>query len=100
MLLSNPAQRTEWGWSNVQCEKTACSLTWLVFLGAERSTGVRDESRTDESCSSNGQSGVVLQENKLAATPVVKVVPPGTKTVNITKGFDVPTEKPEPGKCS
>ncbi|KDR18612.1 HBS1-like protein isoform X2 [Zootermopsis nevadensis] len=63
--------------------------------GAKRSTGIPDEPRIDDSSTSSRQSGTVLQEEKLATAPTVKVVPPGTKTVNITKGFDVPTEKPE-----
>ncbi|XP_069701678.1 protein HBS1 isoform X3 [Periplaneta americana] len=54
--------------------------------GAKRVTGVPDETRNDD-C--NGQVSVVLQETKSSMTPAVKVVPPGAKTVNITKGFDV-----------
>jgi hypothetical protein len=69
------------------------------LLGAKRGTGVPDEPGTDDTSTNNRNIGVVLQENKLATmTPAVKVVTPGTKTVNITKGFEVPPEKPETGK--
>jgi hypothetical protein len=62
---------------------------WFI-LGAKRATDVPDRPRSDDTNTNNRQTGVVLQENKVGSTPVVKVVPPGTKTVNITKGFDVP----------
>ncbi|PNF33077.1 HBS1-like protein [Cryptotermes secundus] len=57
--------------------------------GAKRATAVPDKPRIDDSSTSDKQIGVVLEENKFASTPVVKVVPPGTKTISITKGFDV-----------
>jgi len=60
------------------------------MLGAKRATDVPDGPRSDDSNTNNRQTGVVLQESKLGSSLVVKVVPPGTKTVNITKGFDVP----------
>jgi hypothetical protein len=62
---------------------------WFI-LGAKRATDVADRLRSDDSNTNNRQTGVAVQENKLGSTSVVKVVPPGAKTVNITKGFDVP----------
>jgi hypothetical protein len=61
---------------------------WFI-LGAKRATHVPDQPRSDDTNTNNRQTGVVLQENKVGSAPVVKVVPPGTKTVNVTKGFDV-----------
>lgn len=63
--------------------------------GAKRGAAAPDKPGTDDSSSNDRQIGVVHQENKFASTPVVKVVPPGTKTINITKGFDVAPEKPQ-----
>lgn len=63
--------------------------------GAKRATDVADRLRSDDSNTNNRQTGVAVQENKLGSTSVVKVVPPGAKTVNITKGFDVPPDSSE-----
>jgi elongation factor 1 alpha-like protein len=63
--------------------------------GAKRATDVPDRPRSDDSNTNNRQTGVVLQDSKLGSSLVVKVVPPGAKTVNITKGFDVPPDSTE-----
>lgn len=58
--------------------------------GSRQATGAAEITKPEDN---NVNEPVVLQATTV--TPVVKVVPPGAKTVNITKGFDVPSEKIE-----
>ena len=64
-----------------------------VCTGSKRATGAADVVKPED-C--NVSEPVVLQATSV--TPTVKVVPPGAKTLNITKGFEVPSEKTETGK--
>jgi hypothetical protein len=68
------------------------------MLGAKRAAAVPDKPRIDDSDTNDRQIGGVVQENELAPAPVVKVVPPGTKTTSITKGFEVAAGKCQTGE--
>ncbi|PSN40539.1 HBS1-like protein [Blattella germanica] len=59
-------------------------------INGSKQTTVAAEKPTTNDVTINSET-IVLQST--TATPTVKVVPPGAKTLNITKGFDLPSDK-------